>query len=471
MSQEFLDHSQVGAAVKKMGREAVTQRMRRGLLVEPGDLDVLVENLPNASAGEPLAEAIEEESVRIVLVRRVGLFPGVDIPLDRLEGETSNRYDSLLGALAARLDHLSAEVEGGHVESRQLADPQACRVEGLEDRPVAGRLEGVALGSAQELLYLVDAEGEGELLLDLRSLDRGQRIGRDVPFAHQELVEAAYGRQLSNDRRGLVVALFQLGQEFTHLHGGDAGGMRNLRRLLAEETHELVEILFVGADRLRRHVSLVAEVLHEFLFVINIGSARGGAAGLGRLRSGKGVCLGGEIVVTGGSGRRHHGGLHRWRRRRGWHIHRHGASLSLGLFRHWVRLRLSRLIGVSVVFHFLCSFSRSLVTDKSSFSCDSSRPGSNRPESLWNHPFHDFVCLPARQSRAPFPRLLHERAEDLERILVVGEKAVLLPLFDYEGRFVDALRHFPEQFLPGYSVPETRPENSPGATKRPPESP
>ena len=28
VSQEFLDHSQVGSAVKKMGREAVTQRMR-----------------------------------------------------------------------------------------------------------------------------------------------------------------------------------------------------------------------------------------------------------------------------------------------------------------------------------------------------------------------------------------------------------------------------------------------------------
>ena len=42
VSQEFLDHSQVGAAVKKMGREAVTQRMRRGLLVEPGNLDVLL---------------------------------------------------------------------------------------------------------------------------------------------------------------------------------------------------------------------------------------------------------------------------------------------------------------------------------------------------------------------------------------------------------------------------------------------
>src|SRR5690606_12193220 len=239
VTEELLDEAQVRAAIEEVGREAVPEGVRRGLLAQPGDLDVLVEDLSNASRREAIAEAIQEERVGIFLVDPRHLRADLDETLDRRQGEASDRHDPLASALAARLDHLGREIDVADVERGELAHAQPGRVERLEDRAVTDRLERIALWRVEQALDLVGRQEVRELLLDLRRLDVLHRIGLQVALANEELVEAPDRRELANDRRLLIVLRAKLGEELAHLEG------RDLRRVDAatvscEEAKELV---------------------------------------------------------------------------------------------------------------------------------------------------------------------------------------------------------------------------------------
>ncbi len=53
------------------------------------------------------------------------------------------------------------------------------------------------------------------------------------------------------------------------LERADLRGIDGLAFPLREEAEELVEVLLVGADGLRRHVAFVAEVVDEHLLVVH----------------------------------------------------------------------------------------------------------------------------------------------------------------------------------------------------------
>jgi hypothetical protein len=57
-------------------------------------------------------------------------------------------------------------------------------------------------------------------------------------------------------------------QVLADLQAIDLAGIRRLSFTLREESQELVKVLFVGADGLRRHVALVAQVVHEDIFEV-----------------------------------------------------------------------------------------------------------------------------------------------------------------------------------------------------------
>ena len=97
VAQELLDRPHTRALIEQVRRKAVAQRMRRGLLVQPGYLDVLVENLSNTPAGEPFSETIQEECIALFIrYGRVGLDPYLDVALDRQQGKAADRNQPCL---------------------------------------------------------------------------------------------------------------------------------------------------------------------------------------------------------------------------------------------------------------------------------------------------------------------------------------------------------------------------------------
>ena len=71
MPQQLLHRPQVGATAQHVGGEAVPQGVGAYLLVQPGGLGVLLELLPEALPGQPLAARVEEERLVLVAVGRV----------------------------------------------------------------------------------------------------------------------------------------------------------------------------------------------------------------------------------------------------------------------------------------------------------------------------------------------------------------------------------------------------------------
>src|SRR5688500_18776557 len=96
--KHFLDRPQVGAAFEKVGREGVTERVRRHSLLDPGAIHVLAKELPCSHPREWLASRIEKQ-------HSLPLSPFEPRPkLTKIHGHRSNgappdRYKPFLGPL------------------------------------------------------------------------------------------------------------------------------------------------------------------------------------------------------------------------------------------------------------------------------------------------------------------------------------------------------------------------------------
>ena len=143
MAEQLLDDAQVGAAVEQMGRERVAQRVRRDAGRQPGR---------PAQPIEPVAQPADAERATRVVQEDLGRFGGpgriaieqdraavVEVGGQRRDRRPSQQPDALLAALADDPELAAAEVERAEVRGRELADPQAGGVGGLDERPVAQR--------------------------------------------------------------------------------------------------------------------------------------------------------------------------------------------------------------------------------------------------------------------------------------------------------------------------------------------
>ena len=61
VAEQFLNAPEIGAAVKKVGGEAVAQRVWTGVASQPRPGEVVLQQPPNAPAGETVAVTIEKQ--------------------------------------------------------------------------------------------------------------------------------------------------------------------------------------------------------------------------------------------------------------------------------------------------------------------------------------------------------------------------------------------------------------------------
>ena len=225
----------VGAALQEMRRDAVTQRVARHALLEPGLLRVVAHDLTHLTAVEEAATVGDEE------IRRPGAAddrrtPLLQVALDGGRSGARERDVTVLPPLPE--EHAHNPLFGVHVvgrELRQLADADARRVEGFEDGAVAQRARGRRLaGRAEEPQhFLLGEDHPRQALLLPRQVDRRRRVLHHVVPAVEEAEEALHHDEilrLARDRvrppvllpRGVEVALVREQVVGAHRHQVDA---------------------------------------------------------------------------------------------------------------------------------------------------------------------------------------------------------------------------------------------------------
>ncbi len=147
MTEELLDHAEVGASIKQVRCERVAQRMWRNPDREAGETVQAIDAETKAPDADRLASLIEEDLDRIGA--RASAEREEDTPaLVEVGGQGPTSWaakepDTLLSPLAEDPDLAASEVERGDVGACELADPESGRV-GRLDHGAVPECEGDA---------------------------------------------------------------------------------------------------------------------------------------------------------------------------------------------------------------------------------------------------------------------------------------------------------------------------------------
>src|SRR5258705_13175235 len=95
--------------------------------------DVALDEARDASRGEPAAATIDEHRVADDRL----LSQALPVVTERIERDLADRHDALLPPLAEDAQALVLEIDVTPVETDELADANARRVERLDDRAIA----------------------------------------------------------------------------------------------------------------------------------------------------------------------------------------------------------------------------------------------------------------------------------------------------------------------------------------------
>ena len=159
MAEQFLDHSQVRAAVEQVSGEAVPERVGRDALRQAGGHPQAIQAPANATRAQGGATVVEEHDPGVRWAG-VGPRPGVavratrpvlrarrppsqhrtafvDVHPQRRPSRPPQQGDALLSPLAGDSHLAPAQVHRTDAERRQLSDPEPRGIGRLHDRDVA----------------------------------------------------------------------------------------------------------------------------------------------------------------------------------------------------------------------------------------------------------------------------------------------------------------------------------------------
>lgn len=247
--EDFLDGTQVGAAVEKMRRRAMPQRVRsRG-----GGITQRLEQPAYHGADLPGIDAVTPDSQEQGRPASCSCYGWAAPPDPVVHGQGSRDaewYGALFVTLSEHTQGSSVRVQIINVQSRKFAHPDTCGVKQLNHCPVAEGHRTTALGGdaqvindAGDLLLLQDAR---EGLAALGGLQPHRWVGEDQFFPERPAGEGP-GRRRTSGQRSPGHSSFTLGTKPTPKRP-ELQLLQFLDPLFNSESEKALNICRVGAD-------------------------------------------------------------------------------------------------------------------------------------------------------------------------------------------------------------------------------
>src|SRR5690606_1336838 len=177
-----------------------------------------------------------------------------------LERVAPHRHDALAAALAHDAHARVVEVESREVELRELREPEARRIEELEDRAVAGDDRAVA-ANVEQLRHAIRIQRARKPLADLRRAHARCRVRAKLLLAHEETAAAPQRGKPARDAAGAESAAKAGGGEGPYVPVVHALPARDAGALAVVD--EGVEVAAIVQAGVRREAPLVFQVIYE----------------------------------------------------------------------------------------------------------------------------------------------------------------------------------------------------------------
>ena len=115
MSEQLLNAAEIGSAVEHVAGKTVSERVRRGQLVQSGGGDVFFQQATHAAGCQAATKAIQEDRLPFVVGQVACRFPDLQ-PGQQCPGcETADRRNPLLASLAEYAEDVAVAIPVGRV--------------------------------------------------------------------------------------------------------------------------------------------------------------------------------------------------------------------------------------------------------------------------------------------------------------------------------------------------------------------
>ena len=243
--QHRLDGAEVGPALEEVRREGVAEGVRADGLVDTRERGLLLDDGEDHDAGEGRAATVEEKVVLEAGLGGDGLAVG-QVEADFVEGGLGDGDEALLAALAPDTDKLFLGINVAVPEVYQLGDTEAAAVEHLEHGAVAVALGLAEVDAGEDGVDFIDGEDLGEAHPNLGRFEELRRVGVEVIFEDEVMVERLDTGDDTRLRAGMDADVAELGDELLEVVVGD------VEDRLAEVVGEAVELVHIADVSLYR---------------------------------------------------------------------------------------------------------------------------------------------------------------------------------------------------------------------------
>ena len=271
VAQQFLDVSQVCAAVEQVRGERMAQCVWTDVMYARAEANVLFHQTSDRARRYARALVIQDERLGVAFGSRRMLqetFTHVEVVLQGPRGRIAERHNTFFAALTEHAQQFALEIDVAEIELDQFRNAHAGRIEQFEDGPVALSEIGFNVRGLNEADGVFDGKMDGQLLFLARSRDQLCRIQFDDAFAHQKLEECAQRGELSGYRRLLLFVSVKNRQPLANRQVIDLSDVRFFSLSIVcicgrQIIEELEDVTFVIAQGVRAHVALVAQMVKE----------------------------------------------------------------------------------------------------------------------------------------------------------------------------------------------------------------
>ena len=243
--QHRLDGAEVGPALEEVRREGVAEGVRADGLVDTRERGLLLDDGEDHDAGEGRAATVEEKVVLEAGLGGDGLAVE-QVEADFVEGGLGDGDEALLAALAPDTDKLFLGINVAVPEVYQLGDTEAAAVEHLEHGAVAVALGLAEVDAGEDGVDFIDGEDLGEAHPNLGRFEELRRVGVEVIFEDEVMVERLDTGDDTRLRAGMDADVAELGDELLEVVVGD------VEDRLAEVVGEAVELVHIADVSLYR---------------------------------------------------------------------------------------------------------------------------------------------------------------------------------------------------------------------------